>query len=80
MHCVRSMPTHMCVCSGFVCVCVCHVRCVRGYKRNMSVCVMCYVCVYVMYGYYMGVLYVCPVRCEKVVCVSRQVYVCVCVL
>ena len=38
-----------------------------------------YMC-YVKYeGYYTGVLYVCPVRCEEVVCVSFQVCVCVCV-
>lgn len=36
---------------------------------------------YVKYnGYYTGVLYVCPVRCEEVVCVSYQVYVCVSVI
>lgn len=26
VHHVRNMRTHMCVCSGFVCVSVCHVR------------------------------------------------------
>lgn len=77
--CKEQAYSHV-VCSGFVCVCVCHVRCARGYKGDMSVCVRCYVCVCVMYGYYTGVLYVCPVRCEKIVCVSCQAYVCVCVL